>query len=241
MKKIVCEICGKTEFSKNGESYVCKGCGTSFTKEDINKMTIDDGVENSSTNVGNLLNKPAGEAIGEIIGKNKKLFGIIVALLIVGGIMLFFINNANADLNNRERENAERQAAAQAAAAEREAKEQAKTDAAKKMADKVITDVKKGLVNPHSFEVLEDVQVVMNEKEAYVEITFSAANSLGGTVEGKVYGAVYSDGDVSSVCEVSNDSLDAIEMTIRSSCFNLRSSITSGSDYQRLSVSKDLF
>ena len=41
MKKIVCEMCGSTEFAKEGDYMVCQSCGTKFTIEDARKMMVE--------------------------------------------------------------------------------------------------------------------------------------------------------------------------------------------------------
>ena len=49
MKKIVCEICGNTEFTKINGLFTCQGCGTSFGPEDIKSMIQE--VEDDTTSV----------------------------------------------------------------------------------------------------------------------------------------------------------------------------------------------
>lgn len=34
MKKLQCELCGSTDFIKNGDYFVCEHCGCKYTKED---------------------------------------------------------------------------------------------------------------------------------------------------------------------------------------------------------------
>ena len=38
MKTFVCELCGGTQFAKSNGSFVCQGCGTSFSAEDMRGM-----------------------------------------------------------------------------------------------------------------------------------------------------------------------------------------------------------
>ena len=45
MKRIVCELCGETEFTKDGGFYICQGCGTKFTLAEAKSMMVEVGGE----------------------------------------------------------------------------------------------------------------------------------------------------------------------------------------------------
>ena len=41
MKVIKCEMCGVTKFAKEGDFFVCQGCGTKYSTEDAKKMMVE--------------------------------------------------------------------------------------------------------------------------------------------------------------------------------------------------------
>ena len=41
MSQIVCELCGGTEFKKDGDDFVCQGCGCRYSAEDARKLMRD--------------------------------------------------------------------------------------------------------------------------------------------------------------------------------------------------------
>ena len=40
-KKLICEICGSTQLEKQGDCFVCSGCGTKYSLEDAKKLLQD--------------------------------------------------------------------------------------------------------------------------------------------------------------------------------------------------------
>ena len=41
MKKIVCEVCGSTDFAKKDQEYSCKGCGMCYSVSDIKNLLVE--------------------------------------------------------------------------------------------------------------------------------------------------------------------------------------------------------
>ena len=41
MKTFVCELCGNTQFTKSNGAFVCNGCNTQFTSNDMRKMIVE--------------------------------------------------------------------------------------------------------------------------------------------------------------------------------------------------------
>lgn len=45
MKKIVCEVCSGTAFTKDDGWFICQGCGTKYSTADVKALMVDDGAE----------------------------------------------------------------------------------------------------------------------------------------------------------------------------------------------------
>ncbi len=56
MKKIVCELCGSNDFSKDGDVFICEYCRTKYTPEQARSMLVEGTVHiDRSNELGNLL------------------------------------------------------------------------------------------------------------------------------------------------------------------------------------------
>lgn len=68
MRVIKCEMCGVTKFAKEGDFFVCQGCGTKYSTEDAKKMMVE---------VEDEVNKSIPEEVPNVVpAENDKLKNI---------------------------------------------------------------------------------------------------------------------------------------------------------------------
>lgn len=70
MKKIVCELCEGTEFSKENGVFVCQGCGTKYSLEEAKNMMreVEDAVPAATAPQASPASIPAGIPVGIPVG-----------------------------------------------------------------------------------------------------------------------------------------------------------------------------
>ena len=48
MQQLICELCGRAEFVKQGEYFVCQGCGTKYSVEEAKALMMSDAAGTNS-------------------------------------------------------------------------------------------------------------------------------------------------------------------------------------------------